>query len=319
MSGRIVANKRRMLHNPRLWLGLGRWCAVRSDGQSAVEPAVYSRYYAEDEISLYEMFAVLRRRLVMMLAIAVAGLLLAAVYLFASEPVYESRAVIQVGLVGGMQDISDDLAIEAGPLLVKRLEERYQVDDPNGRLPLPRIERVRRDKNNGDVLEIVARAHSAQAAQGFLQGVVDTLLAEHDVLFTAARQLVDERLIHLREVKATIDNALVELDQRIQALAQNDTSTAALLALEKSRLIEQSLITENRLTGLDMMQQLKLQPSRSLRAPTLPETPTWPKPILIMSLAFVASLFAATVLAFFAEFLANNRQRASQDNAETPA
>jgi hypothetical protein len=279
---------------------------VRDDRQSITEPQVYPVHYSQDEISLIEIFAVLRRRYLLIVSVVVLAVIAAVIFVANISPVYESRAVFRVGLIGGMTDVSSDRLIESPSILIRRLVEDYGVRDSQNRPGLPRLESISLDKSNSDIIELVSKAHSADDAQQFLAIVLDKLLIEHRVLHDEVAQVLGGRLDYLRGVKTTIDKALVDIDHQIDELTKQDISAAALFALEKSRLVEQSLEAEGRITELAIAQDLKSYPSSLLRAATFSDNKVSPKRKLILTLSLILSLILAVILAFIVEFIAAN-------------
>ena len=98
-------------------------------------------------------------------------------YLAVALRVYESRAVVQVGLVGGTQQDSP-IYIEPIENVIWRLNNDYAHADAS--LQTPRLIRVVKDnKAPNNITELVAEARSANQARQFLERVTKTLLAEH--------------------------------------------------------------------------------------------------------------------------------------------
>jgi len=281
---------------------------VRDDSQTIRQQTEHPFFYPQDEISLSEIIAVLRRRYLLIMCIVVLAMIAVVAYVVNTPSVYESRTVLRLGLVGGMQGISDDKPIEASAILIKRLQEDYGIEDDKERPDLPRLESVSADKSSAELIEITARAYSPDDAQNFLRGVTDVLLLEHRQLYDRARQVLGGQLDYLRSIEARIDQALTEIDAQIKQLAQRDTSTAALFTLEKSRLVEQLLEAQGRVSEIEVAQDLKSYPSSLLRIATYSESVVSPKRLLILMLTFILALIMGVVLAFMVEFASLNSQ-----------
>lgn len=280
---------------------------MRDDRQPINEPPIYPGFYPQDEISLVEIFAVLRRRYLLIALIVVFSFIAAAIYLANTQPVYESRALLRVGLIGAIEDVSGGQQIESTPILITRLTEDYGINDAQERPDFPRMESVSLDKSSPDLVELIAQAHSPEQAYDFLQGVTNKLLDEHSQRYDEVKQLLSGKLNYLLRVKRSINQALISLDHQITELTKSDASAAVLLfALEKSRLIEQSLDAEGRITELEIAQDLKLYSSSLLRAPTDARNKVSPKRKLILMMTLVLSLIMGIILAFFIEFVSSN-------------
>lgn len=279
---------------------------MRDDHQSINEPVPYPAFYPQDEISLSEIFAVLQRRYLLIVLVVTFAMIAAAVYVTNQQPVYESSAVLRVGLIGGMQNVSSDKPIESSVILIKQLKEDYGIDNGQGRPDLPRLESVSVDKSSDELIELIAQAHSPDEAQIFLKEVSEKLLAKHQKRYDYAKEMLGGQLHYLHGVKTTIDRALADIDSQIGRLAPQDTSAAALFTLEKSRLVEQSLEAGGKITEIEIAQDLKSYPSSLLRTATYRDRKVAPKRALILALTLILALIFAIMLAFIVEFISSN-------------
>jgi len=289
---------------------------VRDDSQTIRQQTEHPFFYPQDEISLSEIIAVLRRRYLLIVCVVVLAMIIAVAYLANTPSVYESRTVLRLGLISGMQGIADDKPIEPPAILIKRLQEDYGIEDGKERPDLPRLESVSADKSSVELIEITARAYSPDDAQNFLRGVTDVLLLEHRQLYDRARQVLGGQLDYLRSVEITIDRALAEIDVRIKQLTQRNTPAAALFALEKSRLVEQSLNGQRRISEIEVAQELKSHLSSLLRVATYSESVVSPKRLLILMLTFILALIMGVVLAFMVEFISLDSQNHKSKGAK---
>ncbi|MBN4073782.1 hypothetical protein JYU18_00815 [bacterium AH-315-E07] len=289
---------------------------MREDRQSINEPVPYPAFYPQDEISLSEIFAVLRRRYLLIVLVIMFAMIAAAVYVINQQSVYESRAVLRVGLIGGMHNVSVDKSIEPSAILIKQMKEDYGIDDAQERPKLPRLESVSVDKSSDELIGLVTQAHSPDEAQIFLKEVSEKLLAKHQKRYDHAKQVLGGQLVYLRDVKATVDRALADIDRQAELLAQHDTSAAALFTLEKSRLAEQSLEAGGKISEVEIAQDLKSYPSSLLRAATYSETVVSPKRTLTLVLTCIMAFIVAIILAFIVEFISvNSRNGGSAGSA----
>ncbi len=289
---------------------------MRDDHQSINQQEAYPVFYPQDEISLVEIFSILRRRYLLIVFIVVLAVIAAAVYVANAQSIYESRAVFRVGSIGGTQNVSGDAPIEPPAILVKRLKEDYGVGDARERHDLPRLESVSVDKNSTELIELLARAHSADEAQDFLEKVSDKLLLEHRQLYDRAKQALGGRLDYLRNAKMAIDQALADIDANVEGLVQRDISAAVLFALEKTRLLEQSLEVEGRIAELKIVQEIKSYPSSLIRTATYSERTVAPKRPLILILTFILALIMGVILAFIVEFISLNNKNDDNKNIQ---
>ena len=76
-----------------------------------------------DEISLIDLFKVIKKRKNTFYVVFALTVMLAIAFTVTMEPVYKSKAVIRIGSVGSVGSVEPVLE------LVKRLQEEYRVDD----------------------------------------------------------------------------------------------------------------------------------------------------------------------------------------------
>lgn len=260
---------------------------------------------ADDEINLIDLWRVLGRRKALVLVMPVLSLLVAAIYLLIAPAVFESRAVIQVGQVGQVGQV------EAAAVLVQRLKEQYRVDDKDPTPEIPRVTEISLDKKGpGNVVTLLAQDHSAEGAQKLLAQAVQALLAEHAKLYNQAMNIWRQRLQFLAKQIQTLNGHIEKLNARIDAMRKQDAAQAAILAIERGKLLTEALGLEAGYTALQLaMSDIQSQPTKLLRESTLPDRQTKPKPKLVLVLALVLGFMLGIIAAFIAEFLAKARQQ----------
>lgn len=232
----------------------------------------------------------------------VLSLLVAAVYLLITPDVFESRAVIQVGQVG---------QVEAPAILVQRLKEQCRVDDKGAATEMPRVTDISVDKKGAsNVITILAQDNSAEGAQKHLTQVMQALLAEHAKLYNQAMDAQRQRLQSLNKQRQAVNDYYETLSAHIEAVRKQNPAQAAILAIEKGKLLTDAPRLESEYTALQLaMSDIQSQPTKLLREPTLPDRQTKPKSMLVLVLAFVLGFMLGIIAAFFAEFLSKVRQQ----------
>lgn len=289
---------------------------MADENKNSGQPPTYQAYYPQDEISFNEVLAVFQRRWLIVVGVTLLLFFASLAYVLTKQSVYESRSVIRVGVIGGIPDVSGDQPIEPAPGLIKRLVENYRVNDAT-RPELPRLDSIVNDKTDVNTIEIIAHAHSPEEAQSFLTDVTNSVLLEHHQVFDRATTLFSDQTDFLRGVKSTIDLALAEIDEQVERLTAEDTSAAALFALEKSRLLEHSLVAEGRIAAAEIAHELRSYPSSVLREPTLSSYAISPRRLLISTLSLVLGLGLGFAIALFLEFFFSKSILVSTGNAST--
>ena len=263
--------------------------------------------YADDEISLIDLWRVLSRRKHWIAIIFVVVMALAVVWLALKTPIYEASASVEIGTANGS-------ALESGGELAARLENR-QTDE------LPSLTEI---ENQGRILNLKARATSQEAAEEFLREQIAAIQERHDGFLEEFRaeqhQRLDEVSRRLEELTAEQET----FEQRLSQLGEDATAIGGLLTLEQR--------LSGRLPELEAEQaKLRRTLSERVTAPTsvlvAPEpqvaageeagqaSPVEPKNRLVLALAAVLGLMLGVFVAFFREFLARVAE-AGEEEAE---
>jgi len=267
-----------------------------------------SGYYPEDEISLIDLWNVLMRRKLLILAIAILAVIAATVYSVVATPVYESQAVVLVGKTPA-----------TGPLenpdeMVQRLRQAYRVgDDTEGAREMPYVESISLNKREADhVVTLTARAEAPQQASQFLQTVVDGLIQEHGVRFEQAAALIKSHLDSLTSQTEAFQSQIALIQAEMDQVREVNPVQASVLAVESGKLMAQLPNLEQRRNQLQLdLLDSRSYASRLLRSPTVAAKPIQPRPKLYIAMALVLGVMLGVFAAFFAEFLTNARREPS--------
>ena len=209
------------------------------------------------------------------------------------SPMYESQAILQVGLVQ-----SDP--IEKISMFIARLDGALSQQT--------KIEKV-----SGRVVRISARAESAEKAQKYLIGITTQILSHHKNIF---RKHYEPQIAHqeyLNNELTRLKKQLDELEETLEASGESNDVKEILMYLRKTdlrngflNLKEQYFRVSNNLLE-DHWQQTVL-----LQAPTFPESPKRPKPLLYMSLAVILGLALGLFSVFYANSLVHGTKRSDE-------
>jgi capsular polysaccharide biosynthesis protein len=279
-----------------------------SNSSSSMESSL--KYFADDEISLMDLWNVLSKRKGLIFLILLASVITAGLLIFFTPPVYESRAVAQIGKIGKIGQI------EPVATLVKRLLEQYGVHELNDKQvvddkTLTYIQTVSVEKDT-NLISITMRGPTPKAAQNYLAQVLDKLMKEHRQFFDYAQKEQQQYLslmqMRLHEISQTID----ALDKGLRTVALKDLILRANLALEKSKLFEHRTVLEQKQMELRMaMSEFESKPTVLIKAPTLTSGPVRPRPLLYFVLAIGIGFMLGILSAFAVEFISKAQSSAS--------
>ena len=208
----------------------------------------------DDEINLTDLWRVLARRKALVLAMPVLSLLVAALYLLITPVVFESRAVIQVGQVG---------QVEAPTVLVQRLKEQYRVNDQDAPPEMPKVTDISLGKKGtNSIVTILVQDHSAEGAQKYLDQVVMNLLAEHSERYSQAMNVQYQRLQSLDKQVQALSDHIGKLFTYIEAVRKQNPAQAAIITIEKGKLLKEVHNLEAEYTALQLaLSDIQSQPT----------------------------------------------------------
>ena len=267
----------------------------------------------DDDVSAPELWSALIGRKALILAILLISLITAGLFIFFTPPVYESRAVLQIGQIGpGVQ-------IESPAVLTKRV--MVQDDMDGGKTAIGRVRPfiqtafLEKDTN---LISIIARGPAPDATQEYLAQVVARVIHEHQELFDLARKEQQQSLNMLQMHGHRLNQQIAANEKEISILARQPAGADAITALrvnfaqEKSKLLEQLRLAEQRQLDLRMaMSALRSKPTTLIKAPALTADPVKPRPLLYFALAIGIGLMLGIFSALVIEFISKTRRSTS--------
>jgi len=268
-------------------------------------------YYQDQEIDLVDLWLVLQRRRAVFIGVLLAALAMAIALIVLMPPVYESRAVVQIGHVGGIGKDGGSTPVEQAGVLVERLNEEYRVNDMSeGKREFPLVANVALNKGQQDIVTITARAHSVDEAQHYLTTVIGKVQREHEQWLQEAVKQQRTRLDLLIDRTTLAHQHMSALDENIAKLKANNPLQVAVLLQEKSKFFQELSSMEQEQAVLNVsVSRLQTLSTRFLREPTTPISPERPRPVLYLSLALIIGVMLGAMAVFIAEFVTNARQR----------
>jgi len=259
----------------------------------------------ENEISLIDLWLVLARRKYWIIAIfAISVVTSIAVSLFMS-PRYKSHAVLSLGQVQGLG------VLEQQDILLERLKRLYKLgnDDSRDRVP-PYMKSIELDTDASKrVFIFEAIGWTPEEARDFLRKAVAGLVAAHGQLYEEVLQVQRERVSELDANLARFRQEADSLKVQRQHVKSLDGSEAALVALERAKLVaSEPELEREKLTLRLALISPGTKPTQLLEEPTLPMHALHPRPVLYTVLGIIVGLMLGVFAAFAVEFLANTRK-----------
>lgn len=262
--------------------------------------------YPDDEISLLELWQVLVRRKLWIVATLIVCIAAGAGYAFLKAPVYEASVKIRIGQVA----VGQAGLFEPAEELAARIIARYGEDVADGvKRERPFLKRASPQKGLTTTVDLVAEGDTPQDAAALLEKITDEVRKAHEATFERNVKFLTERLNNLEIQRTLLQQQYVDASALFEQLKQRDAVQAALIMQERGRLT-------STIIGLDgekpaLVQRLsppQTLPTELLGEITAPTKPAAPKKGLVLALAGVLGLMGGVLLAFVAEFVGKARR-----------
>ena len=283
----------------------------------------------EQEISLFEIYAILARRRSWVVSIALVFVVAALSYVFMVSPEWEATAAIQVGQIGGTGVV--DRVVERIAGLVEppaRAVERMKrgtfenavlsnlgvpLSDNDPEAALFRKSFKLKSLPNTDLIQIDLRAHSIDEAKRRMAAVVETLSKIHG-------QIAEPSISRLKSLSAQVagdmERVRKEREKVLKTLETNSKLGAAdsfaqnvlLASVLQTQDSELRILEERKLALDENLSTAKTYPTSVIDATYVSDQPVFPKKTLIVLLSGVIGLILGILAAFVVEGL-DHRQR----------
>lgn len=266
----------------------------------------------EDEIDLRDLWNVLVRRKMVLFAVTVAMILLAVAYLFSVKPVYEAKAMLQIGSINGKP-------VEKATNLKTKLSIIYHVNDRNIRHEYPYISAISVPKNSDNLLELTVKGLDNQSAEQKIESVsIDIGKKYKDIMLsyiqlqTSYLEKRKNEVVRLRDQIDQLSDVLEYQEKLLKRLSEGqDMQGTKTLSMEYSKNLEKLSLLQRLLS--DAMAsvnriELSLSPVNVRDTEIVGDIVTYDHPVkpkkkLIMALALVAGGMLGMFSAFFIEFI----------------
>jgi len=283
-----------------------------------------TQYIEEDTIDLRELFSVLKRRRKLILGVTVLFTLLALIYVFSAKPVYEVKAMIEVGQI-------DAKPIDNVKDIKEKLSYEYHVDVKGKKIELPRVTTISVPKNSNSILSLTIHGNSNEEGIKYIQTVIKKIETQYkektDAYTNSQKELIKltqedikDNSMSLVKLKEEIDN----YSQKIISLKSEDAALAGIYALQIGQMQTQLQNLKTYISALkNEEEKLNLSITPSMVKPThivgeieTLDNPMKPKKKLIVIVAFITGLMLAVFLAFFLEFIRGIKEE-KQENIKS--
>lgn len=266
-----------------------------------------ARQTSDNEVSLTQIWLILVRRRLWVLAGLVVSLGVGIAYVALKAPVFEARAKVQIGQTGGAGPF------EPAEVLAARLMDRYGENVADGvKRPKPFLSRASAQKGAAPVVELAAEGDRPDEPAALLTKVFDEVARSHAEIFARNVQAMTEQLQSIDARRLALQQQFKDATAILDSLRARDPVQASLVMMERGRvLMLLSELDEQKPKLVQTLSAPKTQPTALLGEVSAPSRPAAPRTVYAMALALVTGLLGGILLALLAEFVAYARESAA--------
>jgi len=260
-------------------------------------------YYEEDEIDLYELWLIIKKRKKLIFLVVFFSFLLAIIYCLMVNPIYKSEFIIQGNAISSFQikKYIDNFAY-----LLK--EQRYQELD--SKLNVSHIKDIKKisasiPRNQKDLVIVTIETTKAPLVKEIEKNVLNYINNINEVKdrITLKRKELEQIIANIQEQINNLEGLRKEVYQNKKIL-----SNLGSIQFDPSRINLAIKDLKNELAQRET--QLALLKGASLVVEAVvPRKPAKPKKNLIVAVVTISALFFGIFLAFFLEWLEQARKR----------
>ncbi len=269
-------------------------------------------YYQEDEIDLYELWLILKKRWKVVVSTTLIFVITAIVYIFIAKPVYTSSFFVKIPgrylKTGNSFSRINLISVEETSRIISDLSAAIK-DKKLLKLPEDKIRNIAnitpsKIKGNQELIEIEIETYKPSIILDISKSLISYLNSNPYVkrkIETERAKLqifIKESKDKLHEMEKTKELIYKDLkNEKIQNLGFNPLDLDTKILNIKKEIAELEIRLKN-LKGFEISVD-----------PTIPEKPSKPKKKLILAVSVVSGLFLGVFLAFFFEWIKNASRR----------
>jgi Chain length determinant protein len=273
----------------------------------------FDRVAMEDEISLVDLWFVVRRDRWWLLAGLLIGVAVAIAYATLSTPVYESRASIQIGNVPSPAQ-NAPLLIEDPNVLSVELIDEYGPKSINGNARTPYLEKKELKVRN-NILDLAAVGHRPEAPRDLLTQIVAKILQQHQRSYANAIEPLRQRSVAIDRQIGILTTQMKELGDLVTRLKDSNPVQASLVAIERGHLYANlDQLERDRVVVQQQTTTPYVNPTQVIAKPEVQKGPVSPRKIVALVVGIVLGLLVGLLAIFLKQFAANVQRASESDN-----
>jgi len=228
-----------------------------------------TQYIQEDKIDLRELFAVLKRRKKMIWSVTALFTLLAVVYALVKTPMYEARALIEIG---NYKSVKNRILLDESSQLSKKLNILFIDVYKNTKDKESEITSISVPKGQKSFLEVKALAISNKKAKEEIQKLLTYTQGKHQKILddvkwrreleirnieirindikTKEVKLIDKKIALTKDSIAASQKELLALEESLKNMKNANSAFVALQLIQKRDSVQNIARLENKLIDI---------------------------------------------------------------------
>ena len=233
-----------------------------------------NKEYVEEEIDLRELFSNLANKKVFIFVFTFAVTLLAIIYVNIKTPIYEAKALVEIGSykIEKTANTIEEISLADTTELLKKVTTIFIDLEKNNKDKEYLITSITLSKGTKNFIEITSEAKTNELAEKGIKKVVDYIQKEYSETLNDAKNKNQSEIKNITQSISNIENEkIVNLDKKIELHKQNiinleeqmtfvmqtlknlnnlDSSIAALKLMEKRDISNEMIINKSSLYDL---------------------------------------------------------------------
>lgn len=274
-----------------------------------------NKAYNDDEIDLRELWQTLVKSKVLIVALTCCVTLGGVVYAWVKTPIYEAKAVIEIGSYNTNTNTNTNW-VELPSTLLKRIEISYILNKDTTKTAW--LDKITLAKGTPNLLEMSVLGLSQESVASHIKSIEASIRKKHEQLMDAYVDSIQEKMNNLKAQKEELlidkERLVKELDKKsdkIEQIIQKNPAVAAVYSIELNSYTGELADIKNRIFSINnQLNELNLSiSSKNLKMTEIIDkinvsnAPIQPKKSLIVAVSFVTGLIFSIFLVFFLEFI----------------
>jgi capsular polysaccharide biosynthesis protein len=268
---------------------------------------------ADEEIDLYELYLVLKKRFFIIVLFVIVGICAGFAYIFLSKPVYSSSFYVVVNNQNNQNNQNQIDANMISNIINTEFSNKAQNIEMMAKLlnlsysQAEQIAAIKAENTPNQGLKITIESYRPKEIEYITSGLINYLNSQPYIksiigpqkhLLELQKKLLKESLQNQIELKNKITSEITK--GKVNIIGFNP------LDLDKS-------ILKTKVEIQDIDREINILGVKILSKEHIPSKPSKPKKLLILAVSFLSSLFLGIFFAFFAEWISTNKKRAKNN------